>query len=119
MNPFGKKNLNKLLIAGILWLGLATWAYGSSSEELRSRLELARENLRISEATETGIASELEKLRNSGTASPQVLEEYEAYLVRATRMVVEDRKIVKEMEAAYAKLVPPRQGAGSSTKGRT
>ena len=74
-----------------------------------------RENLRISEATEARIASELEKLKSSGTASPQALKEYEAYLARAHEMVVENRKIVKEMEAAYAKLALPRQPADSST----
>jgi hypothetical protein len=106
--------LHKLFFAGILWLGLASWAYGVSLDDVKSRLQLARENLRISEATEVRIASELEKLRSSGTASPQALKEYEAYLARAHEMVVENRKIVKEMEAAYAKLAPPRQPTSSS-----
>ena len=92
----------RILLAGILWLGLATWAYGTSLEDLKSRLQLARENLRISEVTEARIAIELEKFENSGTASPETLKEYEGYLARAHEMVVENRKIVKEMEAAYA-----------------
>lgn len=108
----------RILLAGILWLGLATWAYGTSLEDLKSRLQLARENLRISEATEARIASELEKLKNSGTASPEVLRDYEVYLVRAREMVAENRKMVKEIEVAYAKLAPPRQAASSSTTGK-
>ena len=115
MSSFGNIKLQKLFFAGILWLGLASWAYGVSLDDVKSRLQLARENLRISEATEVRIASELEKLKSSGTASPQVLKEYEAYLARAQEMVVENRKIVKEMEAAYAKLAPPRLPADSST----
>jgi hypothetical protein len=111
----GNIKLQRLFFAGILWLGLATWAYGASLEEVKSRLELARENLRISEVTEARIASKLEKLRSSETASPQALKEYEVYLARAREMVIENRKIVKEMEAAYAKLAPPRQPASSST----
>jgi hypothetical protein len=115
MSSLGNIKLQRLFFAGILWLGFATWSYGASLEEVKSRLQLARENLRISEATEARIASELEKLESSGTASPQALIEYEAYLARAHEMVVENRKIVKEMEAAYAKLAPPRQPASSST----
>ncbi len=115
MSKFGKIKIQRLFLAGILWLGLATWAYGASLEDVKSRLQLARENLRISEATEARIASELEKLKNSGTASPEALKDYEAYLARAHEMVVENREIVKEMEAAYAKLAPPRQPASSST----
>jgi hypothetical protein len=108
----------RILLAGILWLGLATWAYGTSLEDLKSRLQLARENLRISEATEARIANELEKLKNSGTASPEVLRDYEVYLVRAREMVAENRKMVKEIEVAYAKLAPPRRAASSSTTGK-
>ena len=67
---------------------------------MKSRLQLAQENLRISEATEARIALEHEKLKNSETASPQTLKEYEGYLARAHDMVVENRKIVKEMESA-------------------
>ena len=105
----------KLLIAGMLWLGLVTLAYGASSEELKSRLELARENLRISEATETHIASELEKLNNSENVSPEIVKDYEAYLGRVQEMVTENRRIVKEMEAAYAGHAPSRQHSGYST----
>jgi hypothetical protein len=115
MNYLCLITFRRILLAGILWLGLATWAYGASLDEVKSRLQLARENLRISEATEARIASELEKLKNSGTASPEVLRDYEAYLARAREMVAENRKMVKEMEVAYAKLAPPRQPASSST----
>jgi hypothetical protein len=105
-----------LFFAGVLWLGLAAWSYGASLDEVKSRLQVARENLRISEATEARIALELEKLKNSGTTSPETLKEYESYLARAHTMVEENRKIVKEMEAAYARLAPPRQPATSSAR---
>jgi hypothetical protein len=118
MNYLCLITFRRILLAGILWLGLATWAYGASLDEVKSRLQLARENLRISEATEARIAFELEKLKNSGTASPEVLRDYEAYLARAREMVAENRKMVKEMAVAYAKLAPPRQPASSSTTGK-
>lgn len=115
MNSLCHITFRRILLAGILWLSLATWSYGASLEEFKSRLELARENLRISEATEARIAGKLEKAKNSGTASPEVLRDYEAYLGRAHEMVVENRKIVKEMEATYARLAPPRKPATPST----
>ena len=99
----------------MLWLGLVTVAYGTSLEELKSRLELARENLRISEATEAHIASELEKLNNSENVSPELIKDYEAYLGRVQEMVTENQSIVKEMESAYAGHALSRQPSGSST----
>ena len=96
-------------------LGIVTLAYGASSEELKSRLELARENLRISEATEVRIASELEKLKNFDNASPELIKDYEVYLGRAQEMVVENLRIVKEMEATYTGHAPTRQPSGSSS----
>jgi hypothetical protein len=115
MSTWANIKLQRLFLAGVLWLGLASWSYGATLEEVKSRLQLARENLRISEATEARIATELEKFEHSGTASPETLKEYEGYLARAHKMVVENRKIVKEMEAAYAKLAPPRRPASAST----
>jgi len=103
------------------WLGLATWAYGVSLDELKSRLELARENLRVSEATEARIASELKELRDSGNASPEAIIDHETYLVRAQQMVRENREIVKQMEAIYPRHAPPSQqpsGSSASSPGR-
>jgi len=115
MNYLANIKRDKLLIAGMLWLGLVTLAYGASSEELKSRLELARENLRISEAAEAHIVSELEKLNNSENVSPDLIKDYEAYLGRVQEMVTENSRIVKEMEAAYAGHAPSRQPSGYST----
>ena len=78
MNYLGNIKRDKLLIAGMLWLGLVSLAYGASSEELKSRLELARENLRISEATEAHIAFELENLNSSENVSPELIKDYKA-----------------------------------------
>ncbi len=115
MNYFINIKRNKLIIAGMLWLGLVTLAYGTSLEELRSRLELARENLRISEASETHIASELAKLNNSDNVSPELIKDYEVYLGRIQEMVAENRRTVKEMAATYDGQAPSRQSSGYST----
>ena len=68
-----------------------------------SKLEEARRNLRISEATEQRIASELEQLKQSGTASPETIKNYETYHESVREMVAENRKIVQQMEAAKAR----------------
>jgi hypothetical protein len=84
-------------------------------QELESRLELARKDLRISEATEARIASGLEQLKNSGTASPETLEDYEVYLGRAREMVAENRKIVQELEALNARYTAVSSSPSAST----
>jgi hypothetical protein len=68
-----------------------------------SKLELARENLRVSRATEARIAANVELLRKSGKASPEVLADYEAYLGRVKEMVAVHEGIVEDMESVYAR----------------
>lgn len=69
----------------------------------QSKLEKARDDLRVSEATERRIAAELEKLKQSGNASEEDIRNYEAYHERVQAMVAENRKIVGKMEAAQAR----------------
>ncbi len=87
----------------------------SALQELESRLEIARKDLRISEATEARIASGLEQLKNSGNPSPETLEDYETYLGRAEEMVAENRKIVQELEALYSRYATVSSGSSAST----
>jgi hypothetical protein len=72
-------------------------------ESADSKLEEARKNLAISEATEKRIASELEQLKKSGTASTETIKNYEIYHESVRQMVAENRKIVEQMEAAKAR----------------
>jgi hypothetical protein len=65
------------------------------------KLEKAREDLRISEATEQKIAAELEKLKQIGTASPEEISDYETYHERVEDIVAENRDKVEKMERAY------------------
>jgi len=75
----------------------------ASRQTADSKLEEARKNLRISEATEKRIASELEQLKQSGTASAETIKNYEIYHDSVRQMVAENRKIVEQMEAAKAR----------------
>jgi len=68
----------------------------------KSRLEKARDDLRVSQATERRIAAELEQLKRSENASAEDIRNYEAYLERVQAMVAENRNTVEKMEAAYA-----------------
>ena len=75
----------------------------SAPDTANARLEEARKNLRLSEATEKRIASELEQLKKSGNASPEAVRDYEAYLESVQAMTAENRRIVEQMEATYAR----------------
>ena len=112
----------EFLFAALLCLGFGSPGYGAPDEDasqnsgadssqnrlqhLESALASARENLRISEATEERIASALERLKSSDEADPEVIADYEIYLNRVRGMLVENQKIVRKMEALYAKYSP-------------
>lgn len=105
-----------VLILCVLTYGcMANAAHGVSSEAARSKLENARENLRIGQATEKRIASQLEQLRRSGSAAPDVIKDYEIYLERVQAMVAENQKIVRGMEATYTRYSPPKKETGSAS----
>jgi hypothetical protein len=89
-----------------------TAVYGVTEEGVKSQLDQALENLRISEATEARISLQLERLQRSGNVSPEVLKDYETYLDRVHRMVLENRKILQEMETALG-----RHGSGKKIAG--
>jgi hypothetical protein len=74
----------------------------ASADTADARLAEARKNLRISEETEKRIASELEKLKKSGSASPEAVGDYEAYLKNVQAMTAENRKILEKMEKSYS-----------------
>jgi len=92
----------------------------ASRETADSKLEEARRNLRISEATEKRIASELEQLKKSGTGSPETIKNYEIYHDSVQEMVAENRKIVAQMEAAktrHSSENPASEAAASGKQG--
>ena len=66
-----------------------------------SKLKKAREDLKVSEATEQRIAAKLEALKKSGNASAEDIRDYEIYHERVQAMVAENRKRVEELESAY------------------
>ena len=103
------------ILCALIYGCMAFSAHGVSSEAARARLENARENLRISQATEKRIASQLEQLRQSGNAAADVIKDYEIYLERVQAMVAENQKIVRAMEAAYARYSPPKKETGSAS----
>ena len=102
-------------VAAFVWLSMISFALGDAPEGMRSRLEVARENLRISRATEARIAVDLDHLRKFGNASPEVLADYEAYLERVREMVAVHQRIVEEMEAVYAKHPSMKSSVNSGT----
>ena len=93
----------KAVFAGILLLVLCTNLYAATRQKIESALESARKDLRISIATQEQIASDLAKLKKSGDASPDMVEDYKRYLNRVQAMVAENRKTVAKIEALHAR----------------
>ncbi len=96
----------------------------SAEPSADDKLAKARENLRISQETEKRIDNELKELKASGRASEAAIRDYETYLKSVEAMTAENRKIVEQMEAAYAKNTtgamgpdpPPADQVGSQSK---
>lgn len=76
-----------------------------------SKLQKAREDLRVSEATEQRIAAKLEQLKKSGNASAEDIRDYEIYHERVQAMVAENRKRVEDLERAYREHKPEGKAA--------
>lgn len=95
--------MKTIIFTGLLFLTTIVSVNGASEDEIQQELEQARANLRISQATEERISSELEELKHSEKATPEILKDYETYLDRVQAMVNENQKIVDNMEAAYAR----------------
>jgi hypothetical protein len=89
----------------------------ASPQTAEAKLEEAREKLRISQATEKRIASELEELKKSGNASAEDIRNYEVYLDRVQDMVAENQKIVEKMEAAYTRHSPQKDLSNETASG--
>ena len=104
MLTFGGEQMKRISILTVFllacFLGIT---FGSSPELIRLKLEHAKEDLRVSLATEKKIESEFNQLKASGNTSPELLMYYETYLARVREMVEENRKLIQEMEAAYAR----------------
>jgi hypothetical protein len=92
------------LFLAVIMVLTAAAGYGMDGQETaEEKLEKAREDLRLSLATRNRIADKLEKLKQTGTASPEIIEEYQTYLKNVALMVFENRRILMNMEAAYAR----------------
>jgi len=87
------------------------WA---SQESAQSKLETARETLRLSQVTYDRIAADLEQLKSSGNASPELIKNYEIYLERVGEMRDENRRILEAMEKACAVSASSQQNEPSS-----
>ncbi|HUT42935.1 MAG TPA: hypothetical protein VMW95_01260 [Desulfobacterales bacterium] len=104
----------KVIPATVLLLVLSTSLYAASMQKIESALESARKDLRISMATEERISFELEKLKKSEHISPDIIKDYDTYLIRVQAMVAENRKKVDKLEALSAKYNTRKATYGTS-----
>jgi hypothetical protein len=107
-------NWRNAIFAGFLLLVLCGNLYASTRQRIESALKSARRELRISIATEEQIASELAKLKKSGDASSDIVEDYERYLSRVQAMVAEHLEMVAKIEALHARYDTRKSAAGSA-----
>ncbi|MGD8524385.1 MAG: hypothetical protein PVF56_24770 [Desulfobacterales bacterium] len=119
MNYFKKNSLVGYFLACLMGLLLIIATHAISREVAKSRLAQARENLLISQATEKRIATQLEQVKKSGNASPEVIKDYEIYLARVQAMVAENQKIVNDMEAAYSRYAAAKNQSTPTSEGET
>ncbi|MBW2604663.1 MAG: hypothetical protein JRE28_10170 [Deltaproteobacteria bacterium] len=109
----------KAILATVLLLVLSAGLYAAPVQKIESALESARKDLRISMAVEERISFELEKLKKSEHASPDIIKDYNTYLIRVQAMVAENRKKVEKMEALGAKYKTRKATYGASSSDGT
>jgi hypothetical protein len=83
----------------------------AAEDSAEAKLSKARENLHLSEQTEKRIAADLEQLKKSGNASDEAIKDYENYLASVQAITAENRKVVAQMETAYANKSPGQTGS--------
>lgn len=100
-----KKTLTLLFIlffsTGISGIA-ATTKCQDSQASVKPQLKAARGKLRLSETTRDRVARNLENLKQSGQADPDMLQDYTIYLQRVQDLVDENRRIVLKIEALCA-----------------
>lgn len=119
MNYFKKNSLLGSFLACLMGLFLIMATPAISRETAKSKLAQAQENLRISQANEKRIATELAQLKKSGNASPEVIKDYEIYLERVRAMVAENQKTVNDMEAAYSRYAAAKKQSPPASEDET
>ena len=114
MITFTKTKTKILLVVGLLLFFFTLQVNGAPQDVILAKLERARAELLISQATELRIATDLAELKASGQATPAIIADYEIYLSRVQDMVAENQNIVDTMEAALLKHRGPVQASGCS-----
>lgn len=109
----------KAIPATVLLIMLSISLYAASMQKIESALESARKDLRIIMAAEERIYSELEKLKTSEDMSPDILKDYNTYLIRVQAMIAENRKKVAKLEALSAKYTTRKATHGTSSSDDT
>ena len=109
----------KAILTTVSLLVLSTSLYAASMQKIESALESARKDLRISMASEERISFELEKIKKSDHVSPDIIEDYNLYLIRVQAMVAENRKKVAKLEALSAKYTTRKATYGASSSDDT
>lgn len=114
MITFSAIKSKTIFVACLLLFCFTLQVSGASKDVILSKLERARAELLISQATEQRITIDLEELKASGQATPEIIKDYEIYLSRVHDMVKENQNLVDTLEAALLKHRGPAQGTSCS-----
>ena len=114
MNIFAVVQSKTILVVCLLLFCFTLQVRGASKDVILSKLERARAELLISQATEQRITTDFEELKASGQATPEIIKDYEIYLSRVQDMVKENQNLVDTLEAAHLKHRGPAQGTRCS-----
>ena len=114
MNIFAVVQSKTILVVCLLLFCFTLQVRGASKDVILSKLERARAELLISQATEQRITIDFEELKASGQATPEIIKDYEIYLSRVQDMVKENQNLVDTLEAALLKHRGPGQGTSCS-----
>ena len=99
MTPHAAKTF---LLLAFGWVYIFIQSTACAADLSKAAIEQARQDLRVSLFSYNSAAAQLDQLTNSGNASPELLELYQSYLNRLEKILIENRKMVGEMEALYA-----------------
>lgn len=98
MTPRAAKTI---LFLAIGWFYIFIQGTTCSADLSKAAIEQARQDLRVSLFSYNSAVAQLDQLTNSNSASPELLELYRSYLNRLEKILIENRKMVGEMEALY------------------
>jgi hypothetical protein len=108
-----KKFLYSYILISMVCFICVACAQKGSSIKATPELKIPTDSRQVDEATAKRLASELETLKKSGKASPELVKDYEEYLKQIQAINGEKKRAAREVEAAYARHQSQKKSANT------